>query len=76
VVTVEADQVGVESRLAAGRVDCPDCRGPLRPGGRVHGGCMGSAGCCVRGGPAVAGVGSRTCCCRSRCCSGGGTRLR
>lgn len=32
-VTVEADQVGVESRLAAGRVDCPDCRGPLRPRG-------------------------------------------
>lgn len=33
-VTVEADQVRVESRLAAGVVDCPDCRqGVLRPWG-------------------------------------------
>lgn len=32
-VTVEADQVRVESRLAAGQVECPDCRGALRPWG-------------------------------------------
>lgn len=32
-VTVEADQVRVESRLAAGQVGCPDCRGALRPWG-------------------------------------------
>jgi len=41
-VTVEADPVGVESRLTAGRVDCPGCPGVLRPWGwararRVHG---------------------------------------
>lgn len=41
-VTVEADQVRVESRLAAGEVDCPDCLGVLHPWGwarsrRVHG---------------------------------------
>jgi hypothetical protein len=33
VVTVEADQVRVESRLAAGRVECPACRAPLHPWG-------------------------------------------
>jgi hypothetical protein len=32
-VTVEADQVRVESRLAAGQVDCPGCAGALRPWG-------------------------------------------
>ncbi len=32
-VTVEADQVRVESRLAAGQVECPACRQPLRPWG-------------------------------------------
>jgi hypothetical protein len=32
-VTVEADLVRVESRLAAGQVGCPDCRGVLRPWG-------------------------------------------
>jgi hypothetical protein len=32
-MTVEADQVRVESRLVAGQVDCPDCRGALRPWG-------------------------------------------
>jgi len=32
-VTVEADQVGVESRLVSGQVVCPDCRGALRPWG-------------------------------------------
>jgi len=33
-VTVEADPVRVESRLAAGQVDCPDCSGGvLRPWG-------------------------------------------
>jgi hypothetical protein len=32
-VTVEADQVRVESRLAAGQLDCPDCRQALRPWG-------------------------------------------
>ena len=32
-MTVEADPVRVESRLAAGQVDCPDCRGALRPWG-------------------------------------------
>jgi len=32
-MTVEADQVRVESRLAAGQVDCPGCRGVLRPWG-------------------------------------------
>jgi len=32
-VTVEADQVAVESRLVAGRVDCPDCPQALRPWG-------------------------------------------
>jgi len=32
-VTVEADQVRVERRLAAGKVNCPDCRGALRPWG-------------------------------------------
>ena len=32
-VTVEADQVRVESRLAAGRVECPACRAPLQPWG-------------------------------------------
>jgi hypothetical protein len=32
-VTVEADPVGVESRLTAGQVDCPDCPGVLRPWG-------------------------------------------
>lgn len=42
VVTVEADQVRVESRLVAGEVDCPACREALRPWGwarprRVHG---------------------------------------
>ena len=41
-MTVEADPVGVESRLTAGRVDCPGCSGVLRPWGwarprRVHG---------------------------------------
>lgn len=41
-MTVEADPVGVESRLRGGRVDCPDCSGVLRPWGwtrprRVHG---------------------------------------
>lgn len=41
-MTVEADPVGVESRLTAGRVGCPGCRGVLRPWGwarprRVHG---------------------------------------
>ncbi|MGV1010573.1 MAG: hypothetical protein ACOYBY_18565 [Dermatophilaceae bacterium] len=41
-VTVEADPVGVESRLTAGRVGCPDCPGVLAPWGwarprRVHG---------------------------------------
>jgi hypothetical protein len=30
---VEADQVRVESRLAAGRLECPDCAGTLRPWG-------------------------------------------
>ena len=29
-MTVEADQVWVESRLAAGQFDCPDCPGVLR----------------------------------------------
>jgi hypothetical protein len=33
VVTVEADQVRVELRLAAGQVGCPGCPGPLRPWG-------------------------------------------
>ena len=33
VVTVEADQVRVESRLLAGQVDCPVCREALRPWG-------------------------------------------
>ena len=32
-VTVEADQVRVESRLAAGQVECPGCPGVLRPWG-------------------------------------------
>ena len=32
-MTVEADLVGVESRLTAGQVDCPDCPGVLRPWG-------------------------------------------
>ena len=32
-VTVEADLVGVESRLTAGHVGCPDCPGVLRPWG-------------------------------------------
>jgi hypothetical protein len=32
-VTVEADQVRVESRLAAWQIDCPDCPGMLRPWG-------------------------------------------
>jgi hypothetical protein len=32
-VTVEADQVRVESRLAAGQVECPGCREVLRPWG-------------------------------------------
>jgi hypothetical protein len=32
-VTVEADQVGVESRLVSGQVVCPDCLGALRPWG-------------------------------------------
>jgi len=41
-VTVEADQGQVESRLAAGQVDCPGCPGKLRPWGwarprEVHG---------------------------------------
>jgi len=41
-VTVEADQVRVESRLVAGRLVCPGCSGALRPWGwarprRVHG---------------------------------------
>jgi hypothetical protein len=41
-VTVEADPARVESRLVAGEVDCPDCRGVLRPWGwarsrAVHG---------------------------------------
>ena len=33
VVTVEADLVRVESRLAAGKVGCPGCLGVLRPWG-------------------------------------------
>lgn len=33
VVTVEADQVRVESRLLAGQVGCPACPGALRPWG-------------------------------------------
>lgn len=42
VVTVEADPVGVESRLIAGRVACPNCSGVLAPWGwarprKVHG---------------------------------------
>lgn len=32
-MTVEADQVRVEARLAAGRVGCPGCPHPLRPWG-------------------------------------------
>ena len=32
-MTVEADPVRVESRLAAGQVDCPGCPGVLRPWG-------------------------------------------
>lgn len=32
-MTVEADQVRVESRLVAGQVGCPDCPGALRPWG-------------------------------------------
>lgn len=41
-VTVEADPVRVESRLAAGQIACPRCRVALRPWGwarrrRVHG---------------------------------------
>jgi transposase-like protein len=32
-VTVEADQVRVESRLASGQIDCPDCSQVLRPWG-------------------------------------------
>ena len=32
-MTVEADLVRVESRLLAGQVGCPDCRGVLRPWG-------------------------------------------
>jgi hypothetical protein len=32
-VTVEADQLRVESRLAAGQVGCPDCDVALRPWG-------------------------------------------
>lgn len=32
-MTVEADEFRVESRLAAGQVDCPDCRAALRPWG-------------------------------------------
>ncbi len=41
-VTVEADPVGVESRLMTGRVGCPGCSGVLRPWGwarprRVYG---------------------------------------
>jgi hypothetical protein len=32
-VTVEADQVRVESRLASGQVVCPGCLGALRPWG-------------------------------------------
>lgn len=32
-MTVEADQVRVESRLASGQVVCPDCLGALRPWG-------------------------------------------
>ena len=32
-MTVEADPVRVESRLAAGQVDCPCCPGVLRPWG-------------------------------------------
>jgi hypothetical protein len=32
-VTVESDLVRVESRLVAGQVGCPDCRGVLRPWG-------------------------------------------
>jgi hypothetical protein len=41
-VTVEADQVRVESRLVGGQVDCPDCRQVLQPWGwarrrEVHG---------------------------------------
>ena len=32
-VTVEADQFGVESRLVSGQVVCPDCLGALRPWG-------------------------------------------
>ena len=32
-MTVEADLVGVESRLTAGHVGCPDCPGVLRPWG-------------------------------------------
>lgn len=33
VVTVEADQVRVESRLLSGELDCPGCRGVLVPWG-------------------------------------------
>lgn len=41
-MTVEADLVRVESRLASGGIDCPDCRASLRPWGwarprRIHG---------------------------------------
>lgn len=32
-MTVEADQVRVESRLVSGQVGCPGCRGVLRPWG-------------------------------------------
>src|SRR6266498_1250918 len=32
-VTVEADQVRVEARLAARQIDCPGCPGSLRPWG-------------------------------------------
>lgn len=32
-MTVEADQVRVESRLMAGQIHCPDCRAALRPWG-------------------------------------------
>lgn len=32
-MTVEADSVLVETRLASGQLPCPGCRGPLRPWG-------------------------------------------
>ena len=66
-VTVEVDPVRVESRLAAGEIDCPTCRDGVLGGWGYRPGLArsrGSAIRCGRGGRGAGRARSRMCCCR------------